>query len=197
MTYVTSLPKGIFSFTPGSEGYRRLLAADSGRYGGGDLLGAVEYGANDGPWDHPDDFRKLNGVLRWNRGDAGSGLTVTAMGYDGTWSSTDQIPERAVDEGLIGRFGTIDPTDGGRSYRYSLAADWRRGTGTALTRASVYALRYGLDLFSNFTYFLDDPENGDQFEQLDDRNIFGGNLRYTMRLAFGGLETELASGIDI
>ncbi len=111
ITYVTSLSKGIAQITPGTEGYGRLLAADSKRVGDGDLLGAVELGRNNGPWVRPDDYRKVNGLVRWNRGDAANGLTVTAMGYDGRWNSTDQIPDRAVTEGLISRFGNIDPTD--------------------------------------------------------------------------------------
>jgi hypothetical protein len=91
MTYVTSLPKGILAFTPGDYGYARLLAADSVKYGGGDLLGALEVGRNNGPWVRPDDYRKVNSVLRWNRGDAANGLTVTAMGYDATGSTCSRI----------------------------------------------------------------------------------------------------------
>jgi hypothetical protein len=196
-TYVTSLPKGIASLTPGDYGYGRLLAADSAKFGGGDLLGAIEVGRNNGPWVRGDDYRKLNNVLRWNRGDAGNGLTVTAMGYHGTWNSTDQIPERAVSEGLVNRFGAIDPTDGGRSYRYSLAADWRRGTETSLTRASVYALRYGLNLFSNFTYFLDDPVNGDQFEQLDSRTVTGFKLERQWSESWLSREVETSVGLQV
>ena len=196
-TYVNTLPKGIVDVTPGEYGYGRLLAADSRKYAGGDLLGAVEVGRNDGPWVHPDDYRKLNGVLRWNRGDAGNGFTLTAMGYDGKWNSTDQIPERAVTEGLIGRYGAIDPTDGGRTYRYSLAADWRQGGDTALTRASAYVLRYGLDLFSDFTYFLDDPVNGDQFEQLDNRTVTGFALSRQWALTLGGHAVETTAGLQL
>lgn len=196
-TYVNSLPKGLLALTPGDYGYARLLAADSTKWGNGDLLGAVEVGRNNGPWVHPDDYRKLNGVLRWNRGDAGNGLTLTAMGYDGKWNSTDQIPERAVEEGLINRFGTIDPTDGGSTYRYSLAADWRRGSETTLTRASAYALRYGLDLFSDFTYFLNDPVNGDQFEQLDDRTVTGFQLEHQWGASWGGREIETEVGLQV
>jgi hypothetical protein len=196
-TYVNSLPKGIAAFTPGGYGYTRLLAADSTKYGEGDLLGAVEVGRNNGPWVRGDDYRKLNGILRWNRGDAGNGLTVTAMGYDGKWNSTDQIPQRAVDQGLVGRFGSIDPTDGGRSYRYSLAADWRRGGESSLTRASAYVLRYGLNLFSDFTYFLDDPVNGDQFEQVDNRTVTGFQLERQWGSAWGGREVETSVGLQV
>jgi hypothetical protein len=196
ITYLNSLPKGIAEVTPGSDGYGRLFAAGSKKAGEGDLLGAVEVGRNNGPWVRPDDYRKLNGVLRWNRGDAANGLTVTAMGYDGHWNSTDQIPERAVTEGLISRFGAIDPTDGGSSNRFSLTADWRQGSGTSLTRASAYALRYGLDLFSNFTYFLNDPVNGDQFEQTDHRTVTGFQVEHQWSANWLGREIQSSVGLQ-
>ncbi len=196
-TYINSLPKGILALTPGDFGYQRLLAADSTKWADGDLLGAVEVGRNNGPWVHPDDYRKLNGVLRWNRGDAANGLTLTAMGYSGNWDSTDQIPERAVEEGLISRFGAIDPSDGGSTYRYSLAADWRRGSENSLSRASAYVLRYGLNLFSDFTYFLDDPVHGDQFEQLDDRTVTGFQVEHQWGTAWGGREVETEVGLQV
>jgi hypothetical protein len=196
ITYVNSLPEGLLQVTPGGYGYGRLLVVDSAKVRGGDLLGAIEYGTNDGPWDRPDDFRKLNGILRWNQGDAANGLTVTAMGYDGQWNSTDQIPERAVQEGLIDRFGLIDASDGGQSHRYSLSAEMRRGSGSTLTRASAYALRYGLNLFSNFTYFLDDPENGDQFEQTDDRTVAGFQVERQWLSSLGGKEVETTVGLQ-
>jgi hypothetical protein len=196
-SYVNALPKQLLSLTGGDFGYERLLAADSTKYGGGDLLGAFEVDRNNGPWVHPDDYHKLNGVLRWNRGDAGNGFTLTAMGYNGTWSSTDQIPERAVDEGLIDRFGAIDPSDGGSSYRYSLAADWRRGTDSSLTRASAYVLRYWLNLFSDFTYFLDDPVHGDQFEQLDDRTVTGFQVQHQWGFDWSGRAVETEVGLQV
>jgi TonB-dependent receptor-like protein len=196
ITYVNALPQGIVQVTPGDYGYGRLLVADSAPVRGGDLLAAVEVGTADGPWERPDNFRKRNGVLRWNRGDAGRGFTLTAMGYDGRWSSTDQIPERAVGEGLIDRFGFIDPSDGGRSHRYSLSAEVRRGSASALTRASAYAVRYGLDLFSNFTYFLDDPENGDQFEQTDDRTVAGFQVERQRMSSWRGREVETTFGLQ-
>src|SRR5436305_12381121 len=93
--YVSALPKAIAELTPGTQGYGRALAADSKPWGGGTLLGGVELAKSDGPWVHPDDYRKTNGVLRFNRGDVANGLTVSAMGYSGRWNATDQIPERA------------------------------------------------------------------------------------------------------
>ena len=80
-------------------------------------------------------------------------LRLTAMGYDGKWNSTDQIPLRAVQSGEIDRFGFIDPTDGGETHRYSLSArllDAQLGAGQL--KALAYVIDYKLDLISNFTY---------------------------------------------
>ena len=125
--------------------------------GTGTLLGALEVQHNDGPWDEPDDFRKVNGVVRYSQGDALNGFSITGMGYRGTWDSTDQIPARAIADGRIDRFGTIDATDGGDSYRYSGSFDWQRTRNNASTKVSAFGVAYDLNLFSNFTYFLDDP----------------------------------------
>ena len=97
----------------------------------------------------------------------GNGLSVTFLGFSNHWHSTDQIPQRAVDAGLIGRFGFIEETDGGETYRYSGAFDWQQSDVNDSTRLTAYTQRYGVQLFHNFTYFLNDPVNGDQFEQLD------------------------------
>ena len=142
----------------------------------------MEASHNDGPWDYADDYRRLNGVLRYARHDGGARWNVTAMGYYGLWNATDQIPRRAVTSGEIDRFGAIDPTDGGKSYRFSLSGGYRWDTGAGTFQADVYAVRYRLNLFSNFTYFLDDPVNGDQFEQMDDRWMLGTSGSYVWTL---------------
>lgn len=173
MTYATTLEQGIADIGYGSFGYRRTLLADSPKLGSGNLLYALEYYHSDGPWVDPDDYQKYNGVLRYALDTGQNAWSLTAMGYTGKWNSTDQIPQRAITQGLISRFGNLDPTDGGESRRYSLSTDFQRKTGSAVTKANAYVLHYRLDLFSNFTYFLDDPINGDQFEQLDDRITAG------------------------
>jgi outer membrane receptor protein involved in Fe transport len=98
------------------------------------------------------------------------------MAYNNHWRSPDQIPERAVDQGALDRFGSIDLTLGGRSSRLSLSGGWKGpAVGGELT-ASAYIVRSKLNLFSNFTYFLDDPDDGDQFRQIDDRSFAGFEL---------------------
>ena len=120
------LPHGTASLTLGEHAYARVLIANSTPLADGDLLYALEASHNDGPWDNPEKFHRLNGVLRYSFGNASSRSAITAMAYSAGWNSTDQIPQRAVDQGLIGRFGAIDPTDGGQTARYSLSYETPR-----------------------------------------------------------------------
>ncbi len=197
MNYLNVLDRPIARVEAGGYGYRRALFAASPRLGGASLLAAVELGRNDGPWVRPDDFRKINGVLRYSRGTAQSGLSLTALFYDARWDSTDQVPVRAIESGQIPRFGTIDPTDGGESHRHSLSAAWQRGSARALTRVEGFVSEYGMNLFSNFTYFLSDPENGDQFEQRDDRWLSGVKASRLWVLGGADRPTELTAGLQL
>ena len=173
--YYTKMPEGIASLGFGGNGYRRAMAANSFDAGPGHLLYGFELFHNDGPWVNPEDYRKLNGVLRFSHGTNADGYTVSLMGYNGKWNATDQIPQRAVDDGTISRFGAIDPTDGGRTSRYSLSLDRHKTLENGgVFHMDVYAIKYRLNLFSNFTFFLDHPfPVGDQFEQADNRTIVG------------------------
>jgi TonB dependent receptor len=152
----------------------------------------------DGPFALSEDFQRWNGLLRYAAGEAaGDSFSLTAMGYDGRWRSADQIPQRAVNSGQISRLGFIDPTNGGDSYRYSLNAVWQHREGTTTTRANVYGIAYGLDLFSNFTYALDYPEQGDQFEQEEQRYVVGGSLsRQWEKVDLWGHETTVLAGLN-
>ena len=196
VNYVSLLERPIALAQGGSAGFGRALFAASPRIGGGFLLYAIEAGANDGPWVRPDDFRKVNGLLRYTRGDQRGGFSITAMGYDARWSSTDQIPGRAVTAGSLSRFGLIDPSDGGETSRYSLAGEWQRSSSNALTQAGAYGIKYRLNLFSNFTYFLDDPERGDQFEQADDRLVAGFRASHRRLARWGGVSIESVFGVQ-
>src|SRR5476649_575165 len=119
INYANVLERSIAHVEVGGEGYERVVLAASPQVGSGHVVAALEVAHNDGPWVHPDDYRKLNGVLRYSQGDSVNGFSLTAMGYHGLWNSTDQVPQLAIASGLIDRFGAIDPTDGGNTYRYS------------------------------------------------------------------------------
>ena len=174
VNYLNVLDRPMARLEGGAYGYGRVFAAASPGVGAGHLLVAGEVMANDGPWDRPDATRRYNGVVRYSQGSASSGVSLTALAYRSHWNASDQIPRRAVESGAISRFGFLDRTNGGETHRIGGIAEWQRTTTSAITRAEGYVFDYGLDLFSNFTYFLDDPDNGDQFEQRDDRVAFGG-----------------------
>jgi outer membrane receptor protein involved in Fe transport len=159
----------------GEDGYRRALLMGSTALGSGTLLAAADLYHNDGPFDYPDDYRRLNGVLRYHQGTAVDFYTLTAMVYSGRWNSTDQVPQHAVDEGLIGRFGSLNPSDGGVTSRSSLSFNRVLLTDAEQLELSAYVIRYKLDLWSTFTYYLQDPVNGDQMLQHDDRIVYGFN----------------------
>jgi outer membrane receptor protein involved in Fe transport len=192
--YEASLPKNLIEVTGGSFLYGRAVTAGSPVLADGKLLYALELLHNDGPWDHPDDYRRVNGVLRFSRTMDEGSWAVTGMGYYGLWNATDQIPERAVEAGEIDRFGAIDPTTGGETYRFSLSGDYEQRIGDGLLHANAYAVRYKLNLFSNFTYFLDDPVNGDQFEQADDRWMLGTSGGYAWDAELGGVRMRAKAG---
>jgi len=192
--YADRLERGIASIGLGQNGFRRVLLADSPVVGEGHLLYALEGMHNDGPFVNPDDYRRFNGVLRYSRGDRANGWNATLMAYDAKWNATDQIPKRAVDAGQLGRFDTIDPSDGGRAQRHSLSGEWRRTGEASSTRLNAYVVASRLDLYSNFTYFLDDEVNGDQFAQPDRRVTTGVNASHTLATPLLGRAAETTFG---
>ena len=173
-----SLPQGLAQITYGEYNYARAITAKTVKVGQGNLLYGIEAGYYNGPWELNQNANKYSGMLRYSQGDRANGFNLTFLGYRNTWDSTDQIPQRAVNSGSLSPFANLDPTDGGRTGRYSLSGEWRKENGNSSYRANAYAIAYALNLFSNFTYALDDPKNGDQFEQLDRRGIFGGEFSY-------------------
>jgi len=196
INYVQKMESNLAVLTGGSFGYARSLLAGSTPIASGNFLGALELQRTDGPWDHSENVRKINGVASYSRGDADEGWSVTAMGYSNAWNSTDQIPKRAVKSGLIDRFGAIDTSDGGRSMRYSLSGEWHRETETSITKVNAYAIEYQMNLFSNFTYFLDNPDDGDQFEQEDKRIIAGATASHAWIGKWNGQRVENTIGIQ-
>ncbi|MBK1827577.1 TonB-dependent receptor [Haloferula rosea] len=176
---VNALERGFATVTVGEDEYLRMVMGDSVTLGNGTLTYGGEATSYDGPWLLDQDFQRFNGMLKWATGNEEDFFNVTLLGYQAEWISSDQIPQRAISSGLIDRYGFIDPTNGGQSQRYSLSMNWGKRSGDVVWRANAYAGYYDLDLYSNFTYFLDDPANGDQFRQSDQRVFFGGELSAT------------------
>lgn len=192
--YLDSVPRNLALTSIGSFGYGRALTITSAPLGEGTLLVAGEAQVYDGPWVVPDALRKINGVARYSQGTALDGFSVTGMAYAAKWTATNQIPERAVVSGALDRFGSLNPTDGGDSSRFSLSGKFSATDSTGITRASAYVIRYQMNLFNDFTYDLNDPVNGDQFHQLDQRILGGGEVLHIFQGELLGRPLEVEIG---
>src|SRR5262249_15645316 len=198
--YFDALPQNFASVTAGLYDYQRAVVAASPKAGNGNLLIGVEAVHNDGPWDNPERFNKFNTVLRLSQGTPIEGFSLAGMGYNAHWDSTDQIAQRAVYQGLIDRFGAIDPSDGGNTSRYSLSFQGHTPfsvLGKPQCDVDMYVIRYSLDLFSNFTYFLNNQANGDQFHQADRRTVWGLRPALTWAGKLGSFDTTNRLGVQM
>jgi len=190
--YRNSLDHPFSDMTVGSFGYQRALfagsmplAARSSAPEGSALplakespilLGAVETMREDGPWTTPEKLRKLNGLLRLSDGTVAKGWSIDATYYQAHWDSTDQVPLELIQSGQLGRFSALDPSDGGDSGRAILSGEWHNDDARGYSKVSAYMEHYALQLWSNFTFFELRPDTGDQFEQVEQRNLFGGEI---------------------
>ncbi|HZZ30855.1 MAG TPA: TonB-dependent receptor [Phenylobacterium sp.] len=160
------------------------------------VMGGFYLGHVDGPFDHPDNFRKIDGTLRYSHGEADDGYDLTAMYYNGKGNLTTDQPLRAVQEGLISRYGTLDPSDGSLSERLSLSGHFAaRGDDWRFT-SNAYYIRQRMTLFNDFTHFLDDPVNGDQEEQSEARTTLGGAAALRLLHDFGAISTDTSIGLQ-
>ena len=187
-----SLPAPIAQAEIGSFDYYHGLLAGSAALGEGALLIGVDGTRSHGSYDQDERLGRIKGLVKYSEGTADHGFNVSFNGYRSTWHSTDQVPRRAIDQGLIGRFGNIDQTLGGETTRLSLASEIHLGR----TEANVYATYQNFRINSNFTYFLDDPVNGDEFQQRDRRGVFGGAVRHIIPATVLGKPVRFRFGIE-
>lgn len=191
---VRSLPRPFVVAEGGQNGFARVAGGASGALGGGTLLVGGEGRVYDGPWEVPEELRKGAAIGRWTRERGASRLSILALAYRNRWNASDQIPLR---DGSIGRFSQIDSTDGGDARRYSLSVDWRHATPGVVREARVFGIASALNLYSNFGYFLDDAERGDQFHQHDRRFVTGAELRQTQGVTLLGRSHALMVGAQL
>ncbi|WP_082628934.1 TonB-dependent receptor [Alishewanella sp. WH16-1] len=181
------------ALTLGEYQYQRLLAKGSTALAAGNLVLATEWQGYDGPWqDIDENVQKTNLLARYTQQVGLAQFALTLMAYDNSWNSADQVPLRAITAQQLDRFGSLDTSLGGDSSRYSLSASWFSDA----WHWNTYLVRSDLSLWSNFTYFLNDPVNGDQFEQRDDRHLYGGELSYHWHQRLAGFEVEHLAGVQ-
>ena len=184
------------SFGSGEYGFGRLLFKGSLNSLGGGLTYGLERQVYEGPWDSVDeDVDKTNLWLKQVWEGKTDKVAVSFMLYENEWNSADQIPARAISNSLISKFGSIDPTLGGNSSRYSLALNWERDLGFAELTSNAYVIDYDMELFSNFSYFTS-PE-GDQNQQVDERRLFGGDVALAIPGQWGEIDVINTLGAEL
>jgi outer membrane receptor protein involved in Fe transport len=205
---VRTLPRPLAVLEAGRFGYRRALVAGSFPAQDGDLLLAAEASRDNGPWAVAEDLRKSNLTARYSRGTEANGWSVGLTHYEARWTSTDQVPQRAIDSGLVGRYGSLDPTAGGRTERTAANLQWAHDAAGVQSRVNAYAIDYRFDLFSQFTYATRGCDVNplpaacnassalDQFEQVDRRRVYGFTASQQRGVKLAGFDTAWSYGID-
>ena len=176
---------------------RNSISAEAGEYGlyrlsglsslpiGGTAsasLVAGEYLHNKSYFDHDQHFERVNVFAKWKTPVTPSAtLSIWSSVFSSSWDASGQIPERAVASGLIDRFGSIDPSEGGQTNRQTINAIYTSHGESSDILIQSYETKYHFNLYSDFTFFKNDPVNGDEINQFDDRTIIGGRAELTIR----------------
>lgn len=192
----TRLDRRFATAVYGQNGFARLALGSSFNTGGGTLLLGGEGKVYDGPWQVAERIRKLSGVARYTHGAPTSQVSLLALAYRNRWNSADQVPLRAVQQGIIDRFGQLDSTDGGVTQRYSVSGSYRHIGERSSQVVQAFGIYSDLTLFSNFTYFLDNPVDGDQFSQTDRRVILGLNATHAQEVSAFSAGHTLTVGVQ-
>lgn len=152
--------------------------------------------ASDGYFDSPQNFKRFNLMTKYTQWNDNSWFSVMASHFNSTWNASGQIPQRAVDEGIISRFGALDDTEGGNTERTNLNLIHQQALGNgALVKSNAWLSYYRFNLFSNFTFFLNDPENGDEINQRENRLLGGANTEYTQSFRVGATNWKFNGGV--
>ncbi len=203
MTTLNSLPQGFAKFTGGSFNFYRGVAANSNKIGNGDLLYAIDVNTYDGPWALSGDSLKTNGMLKYSLDKGDWGMSIGAKMYHANWRPTNQIPLFAVNSGLINRFGNIDPTDNGRTDRYTLDGNWWLNGKDYRRESSFYLVKYDIDLTSNFSGYAnnnllpDGAPASDQINQTESRVYFGGKAQQSWFNKIGSFDMTNTMGVQV
>lgn len=216
MYTMNKLKEGIAKFTAGEYDYYRGLFANSNQVGDGDLLYAAEFNLYDGVWQVPEDTKRFNGMLKYTLDRHDWGLSINGKAYSNSWVATNQIPQYAIENGSLGLYGSMDPSDGGTSNRYSLSANFWQFGDNWKNDANIYALYTDLDLYSNFSGYVLSPNNpcnqvgaecnpngdmrtypSDQIFQTERRVQVGGNFDHTRYNKLFGFEMDNTVGIQL
>lgn len=204
---------GFVNFKTKSHLDQNLIKLELGQYNSGRVLGlfnlledekqsayiATEYQATDGVFESPQHFNRLNLFGKYSLNSSPNNqFSLSAAHFQSSWDASGQIPLRAVNQGLISRFGAIDDTEGGQTSRTNIRLAHKKIIdANSLIKSSLFWSKYDFELYSNFTFFLEDSINGDQIKQQEDRNLFGLNTEYQRFFHFHQLEGRFVAGLQL
>ncbi len=160
---------------------------------------AVEYIETDGPFKSPQNFDRLNLIGKYNAFiNSNSKVALTLSHFNSQWDASGQIPQRLVDNGTLSNFGAVDDTEGGETSRtnFNIQHSTILDNDVEMQTNAFYS-NYKFQLYSNFTFFLDDPINGDQIKQKEDRNIFGFNTQFKKNVDYNTFDISYTSGVGL
>ena len=152
-----------------------------------------------GYFESPQNFSRFNGMLKYHGSiNSQNTLTATVTGFTSKWNASGQIPDRAVESGLVGFYGAIDNTEGGKTSRHNATIELQtKLTNSGILHNQFYYSKYKFELYSNFTFYKEDPINGDQIRQKESRNIVGYNGSYQKEFYVGKIKTETKTGVQV
>ncbi len=197
MQLVRSLPAPVARVEVGDFGFRRTVLGGGGTSGASQWMLGGEAKRYDGPWEQPQALGKYSGMARWTWRGRSNELSLLALGYANRWNATDQVPGRLLTAGTIGRFGSLDSTLGGDARRQSLSLAWTRTLARGRFSLDAFAVHHALDLYSNFTYFLDNAAGGDQINQTDQRTVAGLNAELSRVTTVGDVSHVVRTGLQL
>ncbi|MFZ6724179.1 TonB-dependent receptor [Undibacterium sp. MH2W] len=202
--YRSRLDHAFIDATVGAYNYRRVVVAGSTPLSDDPenshvpvLLGGLELMEENGPWSPPEHARKVNFFGRLSDGNRDQGWSIESILYDAHWHSVDQVPLSLIQSGEISRYGAVDPTDGGNTGRYIVSGEWHSRNQDGYSTLSAYAEHTRLQLWSNFTLDEYRPATGDQFEQVESRNIVGAKAVRGWRMPLFGHDSITEAGLEI
>ena len=160
---------------------------------------ASEYAYSNGYFDHSQNYKRLNIFTKYHgKISNNTYLILTASTFNSKWNASGQIPDRAVEKGLIGYYGAIDSTEGGETERSNINAQLiTTNKNGSFIKQQLYYSDYHFDLHTNFTFYLNDPVNGDQIRQKEHRNLFGYNGSFQQQSNMGSAQVNTEVGIGL
>ena len=214
--YKTSIDRSSLSVTTGQSGYLRTLWIQTPTDSNAQprWLSAFETLQENGPWTTPEALHKINVLFRLSDGTKTNGWSLDFIGYSAKWNATDQVPLSMIQEGQLGLYSALDPTDGGQTKRLGASLQWRQNDGQSYTKLNAWLQHYELKLWSDFTFYAyRNPVTGclnegcvlapsfktptDQFLQFENRNFMGANWAHGWAYSWGQHDAVVEFGAQI